>query len=176
MNTDRMTVERYAQIENELIETRDRYSELHAQNQQLVEAHKRLFAEHAETRKLFTEQQQKLVDADRYSQIKELANRYDLIDPEVEATKCLYSRGSKLSDDEFTSHLQYVEQYAARAANRPPVGMIPDGVAPSRPVDAAMEERINNIVVERFSAKANKGEFVSYDDLRAEVVKELGAA
>lgn len=171
-----MSVERYAQIENELIESRDRYSQLQAQNEQLINAHKQLFAEHTETRKLLIEQNQKLVDADRYSAIKVLADKYELVDVETEANKCLYSRGSKLSDDDFKSHLAYVEQYAAKAANRPPVGMIPDGIAPSRPVDSALEERISQIVVERFSAKVNRGEFANYDDLRAEVIKEIGGA
>lgn len=173
---DEVNVERYAQIENELIESRDRYAQLHAQNSHLVEAHKQLFAQHAELNKRFVEQEQRLVDADRYSQIKSLADKYDLVDTEVEANRCLYSRGSKLTNEEFTQHLQYVEQYAAKAANRPPVGMVPDGVVQSRPVDAAMEEKIAAMTVERYSAKANRGEFLSYDEIRAEVMKELGAA
>ena len=171
---DEVDRERYAQIENELIESRDRYSQLMAQNETLANAHKELFQQHASLHKRFIEQEQRLVDADRYSQIKSLHDRYDLIDTDTEAERCLYSKGSKMTDEEFTAHLSYVEKYAAKAQNRPPVGMIPDGVAPSRPVDSAMEEKISTLVVDRYTQKASRGEIASYDSVRAEVVKELG--
>jgi hypothetical protein len=95
---------------------------------------------------------------------------------ELEASKCLYSRGSKLTNDEFQSHLQYVEQYAAKASNRPPVGMVPEGALPTRPTDPVMEERISRMTVDRYSVDASRGVFRDYDEIRAEICKELGVS
>lgn len=173
---EEMDRERYAQIENELIESRDRYAALQSQHNELSAANKDLFNQHAQLRKAFIETEQRLIDADRYAQIKSLNERYDLVDVELEASKCLYSRGSKLTNEEFQNHLQYVEQYAAKASNRPPVGMIPDGVAPSRPADPVMEEKISRLTVDRYSSDASRGVFRDYDEIRAEICKELGVS
>lgn len=172
---DDVNVERYAQIENELIESRDRYAALHAQHESLANANKQLFDQYAALQQSFTNQQQKLIDNDRYSQIKALQDRYDLVDVETEAEKCLYSKGSKMTDEEFFNHLSYVEKYAAKAQNRPPIGMIPDGVVARKPMDAEAEERISKLVVDRYSHEASRGVYRDYDEIRAEVVKELGA-
>lgn len=170
---DEVNVERYAQIENELIDARDRYAALHSQHEQLATANKQLFDSYAQLQQSFTAQQQKLIDNERYSQIKALQDRYDLVDAETEAEKCLYSKGSKMTDEEFANHLAYVEKYAAKAQNRPPVGMVPDGVMPKRPVDVESEERISKLVVDRYSAEASRGVFRAYEDIRSEIVKEM---
>jgi len=173
---EEVDTERYAQIENELLDSRDRYAALQAQHNELSAANKELFNQHAQLRKAFIETEQRLVDADRYAQIKSLNERYDLVDVELEASKCLYSRGSKLTNDEFQSHLQYVEQYAAKASNRPPVGMVPEGALPTRPTDPVMEERISRMTVDRYSVDASRGVFRDYDEIRAEICKELGVS
>lgn len=173
---EEVNVERYAAVEQELIESRERYSQLYSQHENLAKANKQLFESHAALQQAFVQQEQRLADTDRYSQIKSLHDKYDLVDVELEATKCLYSRGSKLNDEEFQQHLQYVERYAAKAASRPPVGMIPDGIVPSRPADPVMEEKISRMTVERYSAEASRGVYREYDDIRAEVSKELGVS
>jgi hypothetical protein len=172
-----VNIERYAAVEQELIDSRERYSQLHSQHVELAEANKRLFQEHAALRQSFVQQEQRLVDADRYSQIKTLHDRYGgFVEVETEAAKCLYSQGSKMTNDEFVSHLAYVEKYAAKAASNPPVGMIPDGVVVARPSDPAMQEKISRMTVERYSAEASRQVYREYGDIEAEIKKELGVS
>lgn len=173
---DEVKPEQYAAVENELIEVNERYSQLHSSHQQLADAHDRLFKQHTDLLERFSAQQSKLVDADRYSAIQALHEKYDAVDVIEESKRCLYSQGSKMNDEEFRSHLETVERYAAIAASRPPQGMIPDGTLPTKPVDLEAERRIAEKTVERYTQYAQKNVYKDHEEIRAEVIRELGFA
>jgi hypothetical protein len=165
--------ERYAALENELDTVRENYSALEQKNGMLESAHKKSVEHIAELRKQLSSLSERNVDSDRSAVIRELYQAFPhMVDLEEELTQCLYSRGSTMTDDEFSRHRTNLEKYAKRS----PVAtvMAPMGsVGNSKPNDPIKEQMIADRVVERYSAEASRGLVRDYYAIEAEVRKEL---
>ena len=116
-------------------------------------------------------------DATRRQKLNELATKFPMIvDVDDEAKVCLYSLGSKMTDDQFNAHVATVEKYGQRFADSP---MIPRGEMPERYIAQSQAEKYEA----RLADEAVKihGEIVrrehrqpSYDECEAEAKKRLG--
>ncbi len=168
-----MSTERYAAVENELYEMRDKYSLMETNNTKLVQSNLQLVQEIAQTKKTVAHLQARNSDADRELIIRDLYSKYPhFVQPDEEFERCLYSKNSKMSDEEFTLHVADVEKYAKRS----PVAtaMVPLGTFGARPVNNDQEAHVADLVVERYSAAVNNGNYdVTYDSIEADIRKQL---
>lgn len=155
-DTDFVSVEKYSELEA----TVEKYQQT---NRDLLEQVLRLETATAQL-------EAARVDADRELAIRELYQAFPhFIDVDREIDKCLYSRGSEMSNEQFLSHLDDLKTYASKS----PVAtaMIPGGAMPVEKYAAkeALDERIR----ERYAALEANGEWKSYDAIKAEVIAEM---
>lgn len=158
--------ERYSQVTSELAELKEKYSKLNEINADLMRSH-------SQTRQAVIELEKHNCDKDREMQIKDLYQKYPhFVQVEEELDRCLYSRGSTLDTDQFTTHLESVERYAQRSS--PVTGMIPQGTLANPVADKERyETQVSEMIVERYHRYEKQGEYRTYDQLEAEVRKEL---
>lgn len=168
-----MSTERYAAVENELYELRDKYSAMESNNTKLVQSNLQLVNEIAQTKKMVATLQARNSDADRELVIRDLYSKYPhFVVPEEEFERCLYSKNSTMTDEDFTRHVADVEKYAKRS----PVAtaMVPQGSFGARPVGNDQEAHIADLVVEKYSAAVNSGNYdITYESIEADVRKQF---
>lgn len=124
---EEMRPEQYAAI----IERLEQHEELAERYSALEADHQSLMQEHTALRRGFAEVRMREADATRRAAIGDLANQFPhFVERDREESKCLYSAGSEMTDEQFSEHLAELEHYAAKA----PVasGMVPSGVFPER--------------------------------------------
>lgn len=162
-----LDTERYSQLAHENEELRDKYS-------QLAEVNQKLMQDHAQVRKAVINLERAHCDKDRELQLRELHQKYShFIDLDEELDRCLYSRESQMSPSQFDEHVESLERYAARS--NPVTRMIPNGNAPSGTLDKDnYEAQVADMVVDRYTRYASKGEIKTYEDIEREVREELG--
>lgn len=172
---DDMSAEQYAAVENELYGLRDKYSMMESNNDKLVKSNLQLVNEIAQTKKMVATLQARNSDADRELVIRDLYSKYPhFVVPEEEFERCLYSKNSTMSDEDFTRHVSDVEKYAKRS----PVAtaMAPLGSLGSRPANNDQEARISDLVVEKYSAAVNNGNYdATYESIETEVRKQFAS-
>ena len=115
-------------------------------------------------------------DALRKLQISKLHAAYpQAVEVQREETRCLYSMGANMSDNDFTQHLADVEHYASRTV---PNVNLPEGEMPTKPatnVDRELyHQRHMETALEVHRANASKGVYLNHDQIKAEVAKVLG--
>lgn len=172
---DAMSAEHYAALENEFYSMQEKYSALESNNSKLVKSNMQMVEEVAKTRKMVAELQARNEDSDREMVIRDLYSRYPhFVVPDEELDRCLYSRGSQMSSEEFQAHVADVDKYAKRS----PVAtaMVPAGSFGNKPVGNNFEAQIADIVVEKYSAAINSGSYdQTYESIEAEVRKSYQA-
>lgn len=165
-NDDLELVERYEQTAGELAELKDKYAKVHEVNTDLM-------TKYGETRKAVVELEKKACDSDREMKVKDLYQKFpNFINADEELDRCLYSRGSEMTTDQFCSHLESLERYAERSS--PFSKMVPDGQLPDPKKDTDQyEQQLTERVVDRYTKLAAKGDIKTWDELEAEVRAEL---
>jgi hypothetical protein len=165
---DLKLTEKYSQVESELADLKERYSKLNEVNADLMR-------QHSQTRQAVIELEKHNCDKDREMQIKDLYQKYPhFVQVDEELDRCLYSRGSTLDTDQFTAHLSSVERYAQRSS--PVTGMVPKGTLANPVADKERyEAQVADMIVDRYHRYEKQGEYRTYDQLEAEIRKELQA-
>ena len=174
---------RFGAAEGEDEVNREQYQAIVDQNEQLSErysalesSHRELLEEHAALRRGFAEVRMREADANRRASINELASQYPhFIEPDREFSKCLYSAGSQMDDEQFASHLEELEHYAAKA----PVatGMIPQGVFPERSRSVETERYEANLAartVEVYTQALAAGRKLTHSEAKKLAQEEMG--
>jgi hypothetical protein len=141
-----------------------------------------LMAENAKLRNNQVQLAAKSADAERTQQLSELHSRFPhFIDFEAEKTRCLYSAGSRMTEDDFGDHCTMLEAYAAKA---PPVQrMVPGGEssygdpADYRAVESAQyEAAVSSRATEIWTELSSTGRIVTaneaYDMAKSELSKK----
>ena len=148
----------------------ERYSELEATVEKYQQTNKDLLEQVLRLEAATAQLEAARVDADRELAIRELYQAYPhFVDVDREIEKCLYSRGSEMSGPQFLAHLDDLKTYAAKS----PVAtaMVPGG---AMPVDKyAQREALDERIRDRYAALEAKGEWLSYDAIKAEVIAEM---
>ena len=166
---EEMTREQYQAIQGELESVTEHYEALAAD-------HRQLMAEHAALKRGFAEVRMREVDANRRNQIRELASQYPhFVDSDREESKCLYSAGSEMTDEDFDSHLEDLAHYAAK--NPAPSGMIPQGVFPERSRSVETERYEANVAarsVEIYTQALASGRRLTSNEARKLAIEEIG--
>lgn len=129
-----------------------------------------LMRENAALKQGYAELRMSAADSNRKLQISELHNQFpSFVDPVAEESRCLYSAGSQMSDEEFDRHIEMVESYAARV---PAVTqMVPAGVMPGRLQDRSVETEkyeadLAEAAIEVFTQAQAAGERLTYEQAR----------
>lgn len=171
---------RYSKADSD-VELTERYSVLEQQHSDLVdkynglvEVNSRMTEEYGQMRKAVVQLEQRAVDAERTDQIRDLYQKHQhFVDFDEELERCLYSRGSEMSDEEFSKHLQQVEKYALRSS--PVTSMLPGGGGGQASLTDKEQyaAALNDAVVERYTAMAARGEFKTYAEIEAIVKQEM---
>lgn len=170
-----VTIEKYQALEADHEALAERYSELADQYSALASSNQDLVAKHATLKAAVVQLERRAVDAERVQRIKDLYQQYPhFVVEDEELEKCLYSAGATMTNDEFEAHIQGVERYAQRSS--PVTQMLPGGFAGPSPAAKTKEEQIGQLVVERYTALADKGQFKDYDSIEAEIRAEMGLA
>jgi hypothetical protein len=166
---DEMSSEQYQAIQGELESVTEHYQALAADHRQLMQ-------EHAALKRGFAEVRMREVDANRRNQIRELASQYPhFIDSDREESKCLYSAGSEMTDEDFDSHLEDLSHYAAK--NPAPSGMIPQGVFPERSRSFETERyeaEVTSRSVEIYTEALAAGRKLTNSEARKLAIEEIG--
>lgn len=166
---DEMRPEQYAAIVEQHEELAERYSALEADHRNLME-------EHTALRRGFAEVRMREADATRRAAIGELANQFPhFIERDREESKCLYSAGSEMTDEQFDEHLAELEHYAAKA----PVasGMVPAGVFPERSRSVETERYEANLAaktVEVYTQALAAGRKMTHSEAKAAAKEMIG--
>lgn len=93
-------------------------------------------------------------DADRRARLDELAGRFPgVVDLADEHQRCLYSAGSQMDNDQFESHVETIEEYAARAV----------AVAPSLAIDRRDRWPRQTPETEQYAAQVSARSVEIYD-------------
>jgi hypothetical protein len=157
------------------IEGDDMDNELAEKYSALAESQGRLLQRVAEVSRRNAALEQKAADAERKQAIAELYNAYPhMVDVEAEHSRCLYSAGSVMDDDQFASHCELIEQYASKAPAIAP--MVPSGELPrqSRGTSEKYEAQIALRSVEIYNAALQTGQMKTSDECWAEAEREIG--
>jgi hypothetical protein len=158
-----LLVDKYNALADQFQELADKYSQVH-------EVNKDLMGKLATTQQAVAQLEMIAVDAERTGRIKDLYQAYPhFVVVEEELDKVLYSRNSEMSNEAFEAHLASVESYAKRSS--PVTRMLPGGSLPAEKYSG--KEDIGTMIVDRYTAYADKGVIKSYDEVRAEIEKEL---
>ncbi|QDV26345.1 hypothetical protein [Aureliella helgolandensis] len=160
-------VDRYEKMADQFAELGERYSKLNDVNADIMK-------KYGEVRSAVVELEKRECDKDRELQIKDLYQKYPhFVEVDSELDRCLYSRGSELTQSQFSSHLESVERYAQKSS--PVTRMIPNGSSekPDAGQDAA---EVSAMVVDRYTQYERQGVYKTYDELEAEVRKELSGS
>jgi hypothetical protein len=166
-------VERYTAIESELIETRERYSQLEAKHEQLAAVNAKAVEQLATLHKSLYAMESRTVDSDRTGRIKDLYAAYPhMVEVEEELDRCLYSRGANMDTEAFEAHCNDIERYAKRSPMS--TVMVPQGSFANTPIDQAKAEEISNRAVHRYSQESAKNIYRDFDEIRDEIMKEMG--
>lgn len=154
----------------------EQYSELTERYSALEADHQNLMQEHTALRRGFAEVRMREADATRRAAISDLANQFPhFIERGREESKCLYSAGSEMTDEQFDEHLSELEHYAAKA----PVasGMVPQGVFPERSRTVETERYEASVAakaVEIYTTTLAAGRRMSYAEARDAAREVLG--
>ncbi|MBX3422220.1 MAG: hypothetical protein KF752_11755 [Pirellulaceae bacterium] len=143
----------------------------------LVKTHEELLAETAQLRTAVGSLMQERTDAQRAYRLQELAQKYSAIEANIdeEMERVLYSAGSKMTDEEFNSHLATIERYAAQSS--PPATMIPDGQVPTKDAEKVMySQEFNDEVVRRCTSLLSQGKVAAFDEVAKALASEWGIA
>jgi len=170
--------DRFSALNDRLHEVETERNDLSEKYSALSDSFNRQLAEHAELRKALVGLEQRAVDADRLSALRDLRDRYSYFFDDEEWAKqcetCLYSEGATMNSDQFTAHLAQVERYAKKAS--PVTPMIPVGRSGrSAPMDDVGEAELAQAIIDRCTASANRGEVMTYEVAREEIIKERAA-
>lgn len=159
-------VEKYDEVASELNDLKERYSKLNEVNVDLLR-------QHGQTRQAVVELEKRESDKDRELKIKDLYQKFPhFVQVEEELDRCLYSRGSTLDYDQFASHVESVERYAQRSS--PVTNMVPHGSVANPVADKERyEAQLNDKVIDRYHQYEKQGKYLSYEQLVAEVRKEM---
>lgn len=154
----------------------DQHQEMSEQYQAMASNQAQLMQQVAELKKDNAIQRAKAADADRKTRLHELYSAYPhFIDIEQECGRCLYSAGSQMNDDQFESHCDMLENYAAKA----PVvnSMVPRGEMPygkQTTVETAQyEAQVATRSTEIYQAALAEGKMKTPDQCWAEAEREL---
>ena len=166
---DQVEREQYAALQQSHDDLAEKY-------QAMADDNVKLMGEVAELRQGFAEVRAREVDADRKLQLRSLHNQHPhFVDLDREESKCLYSAGSQMDDEQFAAHLEDLETYAAKA---PPImgRMVPGGESP--PVRSGVEtERfsadISAKAVEIYTAAVNSGQRMTTQEAYAKAQEKL---
>lgn len=110
------------------------------------------------------------VDAERTERIKDLYQLYPhFVEVEEELDKVLYLCNAEMSNEAFEVHLALVEKYAKRSS--PVTRMVPTGSLGAEKYSG--KEDLGTLVVDRYTAYADKGIIKSFDEVKAEIEKEV---
>lgn len=163
---DKDLTERYSALYESHTELAEKY-------QQLADVNSRNMEQLVSLTKGYVALEQRAVDADRRVAVTELYQRHpqfaQVESVEEQLDKCLYSRGSKLDDEGFASHLETIEKYAAKFS--PTTQMLPGGEPLESEKDRFSAEDSQR-VVERYQLEMNKGNILSYDAVRQLIASE----
>lgn len=162
--------DRYAAMQEQIQDLAEENADLAEKYSQVHEVNKDLMLKLTEQHEAVVNLERRAVDAERTDRLRDLyqAHKHFVV-LEEELDKCLYSRGSEMSHEAFESHVEDVENYAKRSS--PVTRMVPGGALPSD--QYSQEKDLGRRVVERYTQLADQGVFKSYDEITAEVKKEL---
>ncbi|MFG0261025.1 MAG: hypothetical protein ACF788_01350 [Novipirellula sp. JB048] len=156
------------------VELVEKYQMLADKYQAMATGQQELVDELAENRSRLASLEVERADAVRTSRLRELAGRMP-IDLDAELEQCLYSTGNDMSDAQFEQHCEVVERYAARQITQVPSipqGAMPDGMQTDH--ETAQYQAQESQIIRQLSAEAaNRGEYVPYNELKAEAKKRL---
>jgi len=169
---DEVDREQYAALAEAHDDLREQYQALANDNVELMQTVGAL-------KRGFAESRAREVDASRRMQLQELHSNYPhFVDLSREQSKCLYSAGSTMTDEQFSDHLDDLETYAAKA---PPINgrMIPGGDEPPRRHLGVESERyeaqVASTAVEIYSAAINAGKKMTQAEAFAAAKEKVGA-
>jgi hypothetical protein len=145
------------------------------QYQDLKEDYRKLKAENEKYR-AGQEQIDRLVressDAKREKQLSDLAHER-AVDLDKELDRCLYSRGSKMSDQQFADHIETINEYAPEI----PVGRsLPQGELPRDKDTEKYERDLSDRVRKYADMQRRAGKHVTYDQAVSAVEAEMKTA
>ena len=160
-------VERFAS--DEFIE---RYQALEAKHTALETQFTELVKQHSQVIDTLANLNKEKADALRARRISELAHRYSILDQDEETERCLYSRGSTMSDDDFEKHVKDIERYAARAETRS-ASAIPAGVMPEREMSTERYQAICERASQIHTREIEEGNYLSWEKLVQMATAEL---
>lgn len=151
----------------------------------MTERYAMLARENAEIRKTIADQATMLsalsngkIDAERREALSGLATKYPgLVVADEEFSKCLFSAGSKMTNDDFKTHIETIERFSTRAAlvstQRLPTGVMPTPGKSHDPKDDPTSERYAarcKQAIERHTADMNAGKPMrDFDTILSEV-------
>lgn len=157
--------EKYSVLNDQYLELNEKYSQVH-------EVNKDLMSKLAVNQQAIAQLEARAVDAERTERIKDLYQAHPhfvVLDEELDT--CLYSRGSEMNNEAFEKHLASVENYAKRSS--PVTRMVPGGALPAERYSAGAD--LGKLIVDRYTSYADTGVIKSYDEVKAEIEKELAA-
>jgi hypothetical protein len=144
----------------------------------LVESNAKLMQRTADLAKSNAMLMARAADADRRVALTQLYQAYPhFVDIKAEEARCLYSAGGNMDDDAFASHLEMLEQYAAKIPAATP--MVPGGeseryqAAPRTVERERYEANISEKSVEIYNAAMASGNILTPDQCWAQAEKEL---
>jgi hypothetical protein len=168
-NTDTQ-VDRFAS--EEFVE---RYQALEAKHTALETQFTELVKQHSQVIDTLANLNKEKADALRARRISELAHRYSILDQDEETERCLYSKGSNMSDDDFEKHVKDIERYAARAETRS-ASYVPAGVMPESEMSTERYQAICSRARDIHDRESAEGNYHSWDKLVEMATAEMRKA
>jgi hypothetical protein len=130
----------------------------------LAQSHSETLQEVAALRRIVADLKMKEADATRKMRIGQLASKYPhMVDSADLENRCLYSAGSTMTDDDFESHVEIVESYAAKApgvsTSTPmvPRGEMPNSIPSETVEQARYAAELTDTMVEIYTASISTG-------------------